>query len=347
MTNWESLQGPDRPASESSYTPSQRSLLSHIGASTSLLVDAVMRPGVNHMASTLETAASGPSKNESFAGPSRTHEEKSGNTTESRSMQGPRSTLVLAEGFRTQPSDEGSVQFQAQREFDFFRSTSNPKPLTAQLSCMTSRKSGIWCPRKWDQINIDDGTAVIDLLAGPDFLKDEILSGAVYDDDVELADLFSLKNGGKSLIQTHDGLWSQSLPTYHTLSPTNPLNLLPDFNLEQASIAPVTSPPFVKTSNAEKHPEDTTAHRVAAKYQFEAWADVLEGYQDIVWGGSIFEKKAQKEEAQRYAGHGVLLHDPTALRRLRVVLGHFNPSIDTMTSSHHPTPYYSGIKLEN
>lgn len=156
-----------------------------------------------------------------------------------------------------------------------------------------------------------DGAAVVALLSDPNFCMDEDPIGS---------SIFGMENNFdvQPKIPEVDG---QAATPCNQVSAINPLDLLPDFKGSQNSFS-TTQPTKLSaatSSLSESYIYDKSQLRLHHG-DLQPWLDMLNKYQDEVWGDMLFLVQEAREEAK--AATEYIPEDQPATRRLRMLLKH-------------------------
>ena len=159
--------------------------------------------------------------------------------------------------------------------------------------------------------NSDDGAAVVALLSDPDFLIDE-----------DPADFWGIETENLATCPDENlEMHAQAAAPLDQVSAINPLDLLPDFRRPQGGAnmtrsarrsATISDPPegYIYNKNLlQRHDGD-----------LQPWLDMLNKYQDEVWGDILRLVHEAHEEAK--ASKERIPEDQPATRRLRMLLKH-------------------------
>ncbi|MCJ1419231.1 hypothetical protein MMC32_005584 [Xylographa parallela] len=307
---------------------SQGSLLGRIGASTSALMrTSIVQPQLKHTRENLEAFSSASSK----SGPSSLLANHLTNSRQETSandnfVSGSKAGSLPPERFRTQAYISSASTTSLQYDFDLFSAATTTKP--AQLlhghetNAITQSRHG-----KQRQSCIGDGAEVVSLLSDTKGLVDELPDLSV---DAESSDGYSesWKPSDVDRINFYrigNGLTAP--PVHHPPSPTNPLNLLPDFDsgysfVNEDLMITVSAEPMTVENRLSSRSSATISHA-----SFESWLDVLTRYQDDVWGDMLpLVKEGRAEINIIRAEGGSAPKNCPALRRLGMLLGHLNDS---------------------
>ncbi len=159
-----------------------------------------------------------------------------------------------------------------------------------------------------------DGAAVVALLSDPSFNIDDAVADSTTDDshftdaDPLLANLSPQQLATLSVIKSQ----LPPPPVHRVPSPTNPLNLIPNFDDSAWSEG---------RSSLEDSVDATKAH-------LAQWWSVLNNYQDEVWGDILpLMEEARQEVEQAMSSESGRLNEGPAVRRLAMVLGHVKPTL--------------------
>ncbi|MCJ1388028.1 hypothetical protein MMC18_000872 [Xylographa bjoerkii] len=301
------------------------SLLSRIGASTSALTRAtIVQIQPTHIGESLITISSASSKSGPSSGIANQRTFSRGETSEKDDIvSGSRVNPLLTESFRTFPYSTSTSTTSLQHEFDMFSAvpTTNPALFSRSRGTYTGAQSRHGKQRRsW----VGDGAEVVDLLSDPSFFLDDLPDPSVdaepFDDYPEL---WKPDVDRMSSYEIGNGLTAP--PVHHTPSPTNPLNLSPDFDFGYSvsskslmTTVPV-NPMNVKDGLCSRSSADSSSTN------FKPWLDVLTRYQDDVWGDMLpLVKEARAELKIASAEGGTPIVDRPAIKRLGMILGHFN-----------------------
>ncbi|MCJ1378359.1 hypothetical protein MMC17_001457 [Xylographa soralifera] len=320
---------------------SRGSLRGRIGASTSALMRAtIVKPQPKDVPEILVAISSALSKSGPSSGVANQLTSSRHQTYENDNfVNGSRAGSLLPEGFRIHAYESSTTSLQ--HEFDLFSATSTTDP--AQVShghetSATSQSRHGKQRRSW----AGDGAEVVDLLSDPRAFVDELPPDPSIDpqffddypkswkpDDVDRINFSRIGNG------------LTAPPVHHSPSPTNPLNFLPDFDFgysfvnKDLMITVSAEPMTIENGISSKSSADPSSAN------FEPWLDVLTRYQDDVWGDMLpLVKEARAEINIISAKSGTAPENRPAIRRLGMLLGHFNDFSNANRASGPFTPVY-------
>lgn len=324
------------------------SMAARIGASASgLLRDGLLQPSANALASTL--ASSTANKGESFSSTSGSSDsalpfcsrapDGLSNNSAGQSTQ--------SESFRTGPWSNSNLVLSSQQDIDGFISTSNTQ-LPVSDDQLAYRNGAVWPTEEYskfpdqptrpstpnvvgtlDRKSGGDGDAVVALLSDPDFFVDDAPTNnfTTSDENISAADLFTDTQFGVQDVQRYKS--QLPAPPKHCVpSPTNPLNLIPDFaSRETNGVDGATMPISAVAQSGEGSYTYHVTQPQSTQDYLEPWMEVLTEYQDEVWGDMLpLVQQARDEIKEAQSGANGALHDHPAVQRLRMVLGHLESS---------------------
>ncbi|MCJ1404156.1 hypothetical protein MMC11_007381 [Xylographa trunciseda] len=316
---------------------SRGSILNRIGSSASTLMRAtIVQPQPKHIGESLVAVSSASSKSGPSSGLAQRLTVSQQATFESDNfVSGDRISSLLTESFRTSTYGLSTSTTSLQHEFNTFSAIPATKPARMPRShktCTTFQSRHGKQRTSWH----GDGAEVVDLLSDPSFLVNEMADSAV---DVEPLDPYpetwTPNDVDRTILyEPRNGLTAP--PVHHTPSPTNPLNLIPDFasgyhsaNKDLMITVPV-NPMIVEIGLSSRSSADPSSTNL------ESWLDVLTRYQDDVWGDILpLVKEARAEMEISSADGGAALVDRPATRRLAMILGHFD---DFSNAAHLQSP---------
>lgn len=190
----------------------------------------------------------------------------------------------------------------------------------------------------------EDGAAVAALLSDPNFSIDDPTFHFSNDDyQTTPADLFTARLGPDEVAALSKIKAQLPQPPVHRVpSPTNPLNLFPNFNEFSAD----ANAHLQAQATTAPHAEESYMYLASTKYTLSSegrtsirdlfvvpgpssqqWLDVLTRYQDEVWGDMLpLVQDARSEVEQAIIGKGGDFQGGPAVRRLAMILGHLNSS---------------------
>lgn len=189
-----------------------------------------------------------------------------------------------------------------------------------------------------------DGAAVVSLLKDPGFSIDDPLAyHDMYDYKLTATDPFLSPITSEQLdLYTRIKAQLPQPPIHRAPAPTNPLNLLPNFdqissNTNGRSRSNVTTTLHTGESYTYLTPDtpNTSSQGEASSGQSSEgteahllqWLDVLNRYQDEVWGDLLpLVQDARKEIEQAKNNNAHEVHEGPAIRRLAMVFAHFKAS---------------------
>ncbi|MCJ1315396.1 hypothetical protein MMC15_000715 [Xylographa vitiligo] len=304
---------------------SRDSLLGRIGASTFALMRAtIVQPQPNNIRANLVAISSASNK----SGPSSELNNQpfnpwQENSENNNSVSDGKVGSLLARSFRTHACISSTSTTSLQHDFDMFSATPTTVPTqllpSHETNATTQTRHGKH-RRSW----VGDGAEVVDLLSDTRGLVDELPDPLV---DVDSFDdyLESWKPDEVDRLSFF-GLGNLTAPPIHyPSSPTNPLNLLPDFDSGYNFVAKdlmitVSAKPM---TIEYRLPSISSADLSSAN--FDSWLDVLTRYQDDVWGHMLpLVKEARAEINITLAEGGTVPKNRSAIRRLCMLLGHLN-----------------------
>jgi len=189
-----------------------------------------------------------------------------------------------------------------------------------------------------------DGAAVVSLLSDPEFSVDDPSAYRdMYDQEVAATDpLVSRLTTRKLDLLTRIKAQLPQPPVHRGPAPTNPLNLLPIFHqsfgdTNGRSRSDDTNTLHTEGSYTYLSPDATTTWPYGEAFcgqssegieaHLSQWLDVLNRYQDEVWGDMlplVQDVKAEIEQAKNSNADEV--HEGPAIRRLAMVFAHLKAS---------------------
>lgn len=207
-------------------------------------------------------------------------------------------------------SDRGDDSASANEKFVL---QSRPSKANIQLSSAPQRDIHGHPVKKTLGLNNDndDGAAVVSLLSGPDFSVDE-----------DSADFWGFET--ENLATCDDkNLEMEALAAapLDQVSAVNPLDLLPDFRRPQNNAT--TTRLASLTATTSDFPESYVYDKTQVQLHggdLQPWLDMLNKYQDEVWGYMLPLVQEAREEAK--ASKERIPEDQPATRRLRMLLKH-------------------------
>ncbi|MCJ1363488.1 hypothetical protein MMC16_002595 [Acarospora aff. strigata] len=283
------------------------------------------------------------------------------------------------QSFRLSPMSTRSLEKRAQYEFDDFM-MSRDDPLAAIDDRDVTRHGQQSSPNELGQLlgtpshssttsghgsyrelgpgasaqHQEDGAAVVALLSDPGFSTDDPTTyPEMYNQEMAEADpLVSRLSPQELAILNRIKAQLPQPPVHRIPAPTNPLNLLPNFD-DVSSKANGHSHTWATTSlNAEESYLYLTPDKSAwtegststehssegTKAHLKQWLDVLTSYQDEVWGDVLPLIRDAKEEVQQaISNNEEVLQEGPAVRRLAMVFAHLDaspPSIKPLPGSY-------------
>ena len=226
-------------------------------------------------------------------------------------------TLIQGETFRSDGKGDKSVRHHSQVAFDEFLAGLNELEHESKLEIAEDNVSGVQKRKTWKMQDenkdcagqYNDGAAVVALLSDPAPTMDEEPSSTL--------NLGTDRGKGRNYkrLQTKNRS-AQSVDAIHL---SNPLDLVPDFsarwNSSQASLA------FQKDGYEGGHFLEPRQKDV------QPWIDILDKYQDEVWGEMLPLVGEAREEFKAANENQTCYQDGPAIQRLTMVLQHLvNPS---------------------
>lgn len=344
-----------RPAnSQADVTPgaqqgSAASVARRIQASASGLVrESVLRPSASSMTRSLASSTANASKGgseSSSAGPSQTTLSSISSSAQSSSVHNsPYSTRESTEweSFRSHPRHEENSDYTDQFGFGDF---------TSQDSGLNLSESREWSDREEDVIdlkeklvlrshlskgNVQSGSALQDSICGHTISK----ATGLPNGDIDGAAVVALLSD-PNFFMIEDPINSSSFETeykinvqpkmpemdvqaampFNQVSAINPLDLLPDFRGSRDGVNTARSANLLAaTSNlAEGYMSDKSQWQLHDG-DLQPWLDMLNKYQDEVWGDILPLVQEAREEAKVAKEH--IPENQPATRRLRMLLKH-------------------------
>ena len=337
------------------------SMAARVGASASgLLREALLQPSASTLASTL-AGSSTASKGESS--PSASGSSDLALPFRSRApdalLNGETSNGVgqstQQESFRSTPWNNSGLVLSSQTDIDAFMSTS-----TSQLPVSDDQLAygnGVaWSTKEYSKFpdqpaipstqnvvgTLDrhvggDGDAVVTLLSDPNFSVDDAPTNAFpTSNENDLAAY--LFNDTQFTVQDAQRYKSHLPvpPTHVVPSPTNLLNLIPDFasrvtnDVDSATLSLST---IIQGAAGSFNYLSTQSQSIPD--HLEPWMEVLTKYQDDVWGDMLpLVQQAREEIKEAKSGAEGVLRDHPAAKRLRMILEHLNSS-DMSSNTHN------------
>lgn len=274
-----------------------------------------------------------------------------------------------AESFRSGPNSSWTSGKQAQQDFDEFTinqgdpllattnrievNGSQPGPRsnygevpgsTAYTDFTPSQIGSTGKKSETPSGHAEDGAAVVSLLSDPNFcLDDPAFDFPVEDLGMAPAHPYIAVPGPDETAALNRIKAQLPQPPVHRVpSPTNPLNLIPDFNGASVNANTYPQAKATTTPNAEENYMYMTSSEfnlssegLASVKEMNAnqeadlgqWLDVLTRYQDEVWGDMLLlVKEARSEVEQAIVDGRVDSQGGPAVRRLAMIFGHLNSS---------------------
>ncbi len=156
-----------------------------------------------------------------------------------------------------------------------------------------------------------DGAAVVALLSDPNLCKDE--------DPID-SSIFEMENNSNVQPKILE-VDAQAATPFNQVSAINPLDLLPDFKGPQNDFS-TTRPANLSaaTSNLSEGYMYDKSQLQLHHGDLQPWLDMLNKYQDEVWGDMLLLVQEAREEAK--AAKEYIPEDQPATRRLRMLLKH-------------------------
>ncbi|KAI9833481.1 MAG: hypothetical protein M1819_003639 [Sarea resinae] len=181
------------------------------------------------------------------------------------------------------------------------RAMHNESAIPPYMSATTSQP---YTMHDADHIQREDGADVVALLSDPSFTTDDDPFAPLPTTDEESS--FPEEQPSAEYTQLASRL--DPPPTHRAPSPTNPLNLIPNFGEDSQSWL-YNEPP---TSEAQRNA------------WISHWESVLDSYTDEVWGDLLPSKREAQAELEEMKNDGPdnSDHSSTAVRRLGMLLGH-------------------------
>ncbi|MCJ1351866.1 MAG: hypothetical protein MMC33_001850 [Icmadophila ericetorum] len=298
-------------------------MANRIGTSASkLLKSTILQPTAIDVSSALASSSSSASKGESSSSrgyqPASEEGSKEHNAhLVSQGLHQDDGTVLKKESFRSQPSDL------AQSEFDAFTaqnsSVGDPHTLYQEIVPHSSvfeaaQQASFQGPSRLSEsqnINHRDGEEVVNLLANPEFVLE--YAPPVADDldsESHFEDLFD--------VPSSTPISSRQLGT---ASRSNSLSFVPKF---EASYFSVKGEKHASATTPIEEVNVSTLKHCGGYEELDPWIDVLTRYHDEVWGSHLpLVQKAREEIKEAMNGTNAQANDFAALRRLAMVLGHF------------------------
>lgn len=175
-----------------------------------------------------------------------------------------------------------------------------------ELQRMETRKG-----RYEDQDSVgqdSDGAAVVALLSDPAYVMDEEPSSTLRPET----------DGAQGRSQERLQTWEGLAGSVAILHPSGPLNLVPDFGTPRN--------PSDAVSKDRKRFHEREHFMGSELGEIQPWIDILDSYQDEVWGEMLPLVKEAREELKAVNEKQTLPRDGPAIRRLTMVLQHLgNP----------------------
>ena len=269
------------------------------------------------------------------------------------------------ESFRSSPTDTRSFKTNAQSDFDNFmsngdgslvadngmngiyygqRTIHNERGQLSETASNTLTRDDqlpiIGTHSPLPESHRGDGAAVVSLLSDPEFSTDDPSAYSdPYDHDVMGNDGILARLTSQELdLLTRIKKELPEPPIHRVPAPTNPLNLLPNFEQlsgdtngkfgSSATTTPRTEEPYLYLT-----PETTGTWSIgensggksseAEEAHLSQWLNVLNRYQDEVWGDILpLVREARKEIERAKNSNADELRDGPAVRRLAMVLAH-------------------------
>ena len=169
-----------------------------------------------------------------------------------------------------------------------------------------------------------DGGPVIALLSDPNWdLEDLDTNSGILEELSDLKTMFGIPSGIEEALD-RTKLELPPPPSYKVPSPMNPLNLRPDFtsDCEKPVGDGILVTPTMTPRYGEKSYMYMMINEPVGVQELEPWLDVLTNYQDEVWGDLASVVKEVKDEIRNAKANKLDVIDPTAVRRLGMILGH-------------------------
>ena len=157
----------------------------------------------------------------------------------------------------------------------------------------------------------NDGAAVVTLLADPEFSADDTPT------DTSIITTEDTANAQAIKIDTY----AQAFPPRNQVAVINPLNLLPDFRRPRGGALTARSANSMVATPA--HVEGFINEKNQLYFRdrnLQPWLDIVNRYQDDVWGDMLPLVQEAREEAK--VANGNFREDAPATRRLRMLLKH-------------------------
>lgn len=351
-------------------TGQKPSMATRLGASASgLMSDVLGSSSVNGFASGLAATAADGGKGQSSSsssGPSEssTALQNSKNRPDARVEGG--HARIQPESFRSSPSPTRGLEKQAQSDFDeFMLNGDGPSaPNAGRNGVYDDKSSGhgqlpgftSYSSTRDEQVpdfgtqsapsasQPEDGAAVVSLLSDPEFsIDDPSAYHDMYDHDTAAEDPLLSCLGSQELDLLNRIKTQLPQPPLHRApAPTNPLNLLPNFDQSSSSTNGRSGSHASKTSKAKREcltitggsirlrSSGQTPDRMVSelgKANLSQWLDVLNRYQDEVWGDMApVVQDARKEIERLMNSKSDELHEGPAIRRLAMVFAHLKTS---------------------
>lgn len=302
---------------------------SRIGTSASkLLKSTLLQPNGVEVSSTLASSSSGSSKGESSSSNQYRAASQEGSTElnahiASQSLSQGDGILSGKKRFRSQPAHAAQIDFDAFAQQDSstaISATLHQEFLGTYISEYSSsfenaQRAQIQSPRtpsESQEYISRDGEEVINLLANPDFVLEYAPPTA---DDIEseghFEDLFDVPSNSSTGFKEPD-----------SAVPANPLSFIPRFELPEGPCVEGEKSAAVTTLTEKLNL--STLKYCGGYEELDPWIDILTRYHDDVWGSHLpLVQKAREEIKDAMDGNKTKVNDFPALRRLAMVLGHF------------------------
>lgn len=262
---------------------------------------------------------------------------------------------IPRESFRSSPTVTQRTEKGAQYEFDEFLFNGDG-PLVAEHGTKEIYNGRLNSHTEHDQMPVmvtqsatslplnGDGAAVVALLSEPDFSADDPSAYQdMYDQEVAVTDpLISRLTSQQLDLLTKIKAQLPQPPIHRAPAPTNPLNLLPSFdqlssdtNGQSGWNATTTLHAGESYTYLTSDSTNTWSHGEVSNRQFRdgteahllQWLDVLNRYQDEVWGDILpLVQDARKEIEQAKNRNDNEVHEGPAVRRLGMVFAHLQTS---------------------
>lgn len=351
-------------------TGQRPSMATRLGASASgLMSDALGSSSANGFASGLAaTAIDGGKGQSSFSssGPSESSTALQNFKNRPDAGVGHSHARIQPESFRSSPKSTRGLEKQAQSDFDeFMLNGDGPSaPNAGRNGVYDDKSSGhgqlpgfiSYSSTRDEQVpdfgtqsassasQSEDGAAVVSLLSDPGFSVDDPSAyHDMYDHDSAATDpLISRLSSQERDMLTRIKTQLPQPPLHRAPAPTNPLNLLPNFD-QSSSITNGRSGSHASTTSKAKRgcltitggsirvrSSGQTSSRMVSelgKANLSQWLDVLNRYQDEVWGDMApLVKDARKEIERAINSKSDESHEGPAIRRLAMVFAHLKTS---------------------